>query len=321
MTLLRTAAAAVLSLACLAPAHAQYPERPITIIVPFGPGGSSDLVARAISQKLGAELGQSVVVDNRPGATGAIGATALARAQPDGYTLMIASIGAFAINPALQPKLPYQPLRDFTLLTEAVRTPNVLVAHPGFEADTVEQLVAALKRRPGAISFATGGNGSSEHLNTELFWQQTGTQGIHVPYKGTGQAVTDMLAGHANVGFLNLSSVSQHIRNGGLKALAITSDHRSELLPDTPTVGQAGLAGTEVYSWQGIAAPKGLPPQITETLHAALVKTLRDPQVSAALVANGFDVVASPRDVFERFVTEEIDRWQRVARTANLVME
>jgi tripartite-type tricarboxylate transporter receptor subunit TctC len=235
--------------------------------------------------------------------------------------MLIASIGVYAINPALHKKLAYNPQKDFTLLTEAVRTPNVLVTHADFPANSVPELIEILKKNPGGISFASGGLGSSEHLNTELFWQETKTQGLHVPYKGSGQAVSDLLAAHVDVGFLNLSAVSAHVKAGKLKALAITSNAQSALLPGVPTMAQAGVAGLEVYSWQGIAMPNGIDAQIAGTIQTALVKTLRTPEVEKQLTEQGFQVVASSQADFQKFVADEITRWKKVVDTAQIKID
>lgn len=320
--LLRQLVAAFTTVAAVvSTSHVFAQSQPLLVVVPFGPGGSSDLVARSISQQLAQDLGRTVVVDNKPGATGAIGAASVARAAADGNTMLIASIGVYAINPAIQPNLAYKPQKDFTLLTEAVRTPNVLVTKAGFPANSVDELIGMLKQKPGAISFASGGLGSSEHLNTELFWQQTRTAGLHVPYKGSGQAVADLLAGHADVGFLNLSAVSAHVKAGKLKALAITSDARSPLLPTVPTMAQAGLTGLEVYSWQGVALPADVNPQVAGKIHAAVVRTLRTPDVHQKLTAQGFEVVASSQRDFQQFVANEILRWKKVADTASIKLD
>ncbi|AHV93901.1 Bug family tripartite tricarboxylate transporter substrate binding protein [Bordetella holmesii] len=211
-----------------AASQAAAQSHPLMVVVPFGPGGSSDIVARTIGQQLGQDLGRNVVIDNKPGATGAIGASAVARSNPNGDTMLIASIGVYAINPAIQPRLSYKPQEDFTLLTEAVRTPNVLVTNASFPANSVAELIELLKKKPGEISFASGGLGSSEHLNTELFWQETKTKGLHVPYKGSGQAVSDLLAGHSDVGFLNLSAVSPHVKAGDLPPDLVRHRHRAQ---------------------------------------------------------------------------------------------
>ena len=204
---------------CATAALAVYPERPITVVVPFPPGGASDNTARQIVAKLGDKLSQVVVVDNKPGANGSIGASVVAKAKADGYTLLVGSIGVYSINPVLYKDLSYDPRRDFDLLTVAVRTPNVLVANPNFPANTVQELVAYLKKNPDKVSFASSGTGSSDHLTAALFWQKTGTSGIHVPYKGGGQAISDLIGGSADVSFQNLGSVANQIRAGRLKVL------------------------------------------------------------------------------------------------------
>ena len=220
---------------------ADYPERNISVIVPFPPGGASDVTARLVTAKLAERVGQSVVVENKPGANGALGAVALKQAPADGYTLLIGSIGVFSINPALFKDLRYDPQKDFDLLSVIVRTPNVLVAHPAFPANTVAELIDYLKKNPGKVTFASSGTGSSDHLTAALFWQRTGTAGIHVPYKGGGPAINDLMGGHANVSFQNLGAIAQQVRTGSLKALAITSDKRNAALPNVPTMAEAGV--------------------------------------------------------------------------------
>ncbi|MEA2925205.1 MAG: hypothetical protein QOD25_2327, partial [Alphaproteobacteria bacterium] len=238
---------------------AEYPERNITVIVPFPAGGASDMTARLVTPKLGERVKQSVIVDNRAGANGSLGATAMKQAPADGYTLLVGSIGVFAINPALYKDLRYDPQKDFDLLSVVVRTPNVLVANPGFPANNVRELIEQLNKNPGKITFASSGTGSSDHLTAALFWQKTGTSGIHVPYRGGGPAINDLIAGHANVSFQNLGAIAEQVKAGRLKALAVTSDKRVPILPDVPTMAEAGVKDLEVYSWQAAAAPKGLP--------------------------------------------------------------
>jgi tripartite-type tricarboxylate transporter receptor subunit TctC len=252
----------LLGMALSGAAYAEYPEKPITAIVPFPPGGSTDAIARAIGPKITQKLGQPFVVENRPGATGAIGAGMLKRAAPDGYTIMVASIGVYAVNPVLQKSLPYDPSKDFDLLTVAVRAPNVLVAPPSFAPNNVAELIAYLKKNPEKVTFASSGAGSSDHLTAALFWQQTKTSGIHVPYKGGAPAITDLLGGHADVSFQNINVVLNHIKAGKLKALAVTGDKRAAILPQVPTLAEAGVTNVDVYSWQAVAAPKGLPANV-----------------------------------------------------------
>lgn len=306
----------------LAPAHAAgYPERTVTVVVPFPPGGASDSTARLIAGKMQEALGQPVVIDNRPGANGSAGAGHVKQSAPDGYTLLVGSIGVYAINPALFPTLNYNPAKDFDLLTVAVRTPNVLVANPGFPANTVAELVDYLKKNPNKVTFASSGSGSSDHLTAELFWQKTGTDGIHVPYKGGGPAIGDLIGGHADVSFQNLGSVANHIKAGKLKVLAVTAEARNPVFPDVPTMKEAGVDGLEVYSWQAAAAPKGLPPEIKATLAKELQAALNDPAITAKFNEIGFEVVANSPEDFTRFQAAEEARWRAVVKTGNVATQ
>jgi tripartite-type tricarboxylate transporter receptor subunit TctC len=302
-------------------AHAEYPEKPITAIVPFPPGGSTDAIARAIGPKITQKLGQPFVVENRPGATGAIGAGMLKRAAPDGYTIMVASIGVYAVNPVLQKSLPYDPSKDFDLLTVAVRAPNVLVAPPSFAPNNVAELIAYLKKNPEKVTFASSGAGSSDHLTAALFWQQTKTNGIHVPYKGGAPAITDLLGGHADVSFQNINVVLNHIKAGKLKALAVTGDKRAAILPQVPTLAEAGVKNVDVYSWQAVAAPKGLPVNVKTKLHDAIVGALNDPELKGKLTEQGFEVVANSSEEFARFQAQELARWRTVIETGKIEVD
>lgn len=302
-------------------AHAAYPEKPITAIVPFPPGGSTDSVARAMAPKMQQKLGQPIIVENRPGATGAIGAGLVKRAPADGYTFMVASIGVYAVNPILQKSLSYNPSKDFDLLTVAVRAPNVLVASPSFPASTVAELVAYLKQNPNKVSFASSGAGSSDHLTAALFWQKTGTNGVHVPYKGGAPAITDLLAGHADVSFQNVNAVLSHIKAGKLKALAVTGDKRSPVLPQVPTLTESGVKEADVYSWQGVAAPKGLPAEVKTKLNAALMEALNDPALRQKFTEQGFEIVANSSEQFEAFQAKELERWKNVIQTGGIEID
>jgi len=302
-------------------AYAEYPEKPITAIVPFPPGGSTDAIARAIGPKITQKLGQPFVVENRPGATGAIGAGMLKRAAPDGYTIMVASIGVYAVNPVLQKSLPYDPSKDFDLLTVAVRAPNVLVAPPSFAPNNVAELIAYLKKNPEKVTFASSGAGSSDHLTAALFWQQTKTNGIHVPYKGGAPAITDLLGGHADVSFQNINVVLNHIKAGKLKALAVTGDKRATALPQVPTLAEAGVKNVDVYSWQAVAAPKGLPVNVKTKLHDAIIGALNDPELKAKLTEQGFEVVANSSEEFVKFQAQELARWRTVIETGKIEVE
>lgn len=306
---------ALLSASALA---AGYPERPVTMVVPFPAGGASDTVARVVGAKLQETMGQPFVVDNRPGGNGSIGATLAAQAKPDGYTLVLGSIGLFAINPVLYKGLKYDPLADFDLLTVAVRTPNALVARPDFPAGSVAELVSYLKKNPEKVSFASSGAGSSDHLTTALFWQKTGTTGIHVPYKGGAPAITDLIGGHADLSFQNLGAIAGHVKAGKLKLLAVTGEKRDATFPDAPTMAEAGVPGIAVYSWQAVAAPKGLPAPVKAGLEKGLQSSLKDPAVSAKFRDVGFEVVANDSAAFAEFLKQEQARWKQVVQAGNI---
>jgi tripartite-type tricarboxylate transporter receptor subunit TctC len=317
----RLFAGLALGLGLASQAFAAYPDKPVTIIVPFPPGGSTDMVARAIAPRLQQQLGQPFVVDNRAGATGAIGATAVKNAAPDGYTILVASIGVYAINPFIQKKLQYDPVKDLDPITVAVRAPNVLVTSPNFAAKSVPDLIALLKKSPDKITFATSGAGSSDHLTAALFWQKTGTTGIHVPYKGGAPAITDLLAGHADVSFQNINAVISHIKAGKLKALAVTGEKRSPLLPDVPTLAETGVQGVNVFSWQAVAGPKGLPADVRKKLHEGIVAALNDPENRKRMEDVGFEIVANTPEQMAQFQAQELERWRQVIQVGKIELE
>ena len=302
----------------LAGAAFAWPDKPVTIIVPFPPGGSTDTLARAIAPGLQAQLGQNFVVDNKPGATGTIGAGLVKRAPADGYTLFVSSLGPFVIAPHLYKSVPYDPNQDFDLLTVAVQAPNVLVVPASSPHKSVGDVITALEAQPDRMTFASSGAGSSDHLTAELFWQQTGTKGVHVPYKGGAPAVADLLGGQVDASFQNINAIIQHVRAGKLRALAITSTRRSPLLPDVPTLGESGVKGADVYSWQAVAAPKGLPADVKKKLHDALVGSLNDASVKEKFVNVGFELVANTPEQFEAFQKAEFDRWKQLIETRNI---
>jgi tripartite-type tricarboxylate transporter receptor subunit TctC len=295
-----------------------WPNRPIRMLVPFVAGGSSDIVGRSVAIRMQEALGQTVIVDNRPGANGAIAGQILAKASPDGYTLMVGSIGVFAINVALFKDLSYDPLRDYDLLTVAVRNPNVLITSQKVAAASVKDLVGLLQKSPGKLTFVSSGTGSSDHLSAELFWQRTKTTGIHVPYKGGAAAMADMVGGQVDASFQNLGAATGHIKAGRLRALAVTGDRRSPQLPEVPTMLELGFQGFEVYSWQAFAAPRGLPKDIRSRMEGAVVSALKLPQVRQSMDDLGFEVVANTGAEFEAFLRGEIARWKQVVQTANI---
>lgn len=309
-------------LAGTANAQDAWPTRPIAIIVPFVAGGPSDIVARVIASRMGTSVGQPVVAENRPGANGEVAARAVARATPDGHTLLVGSIGVFAINAALRPNLGYDPVREFAPITLAVTTPNVLVVNAQrVPANTLPELVAWLKANVGKTSYSTSGVGSSDHLTMELFKQVTGTDPTHVPYGGGAAAATDLIAGNVQLSFQNLGTVAAHIEGGRLKAIAITSRQRHPVLPNVPTVIESGIPDFEVTSWQAMMAPANVPAPILARLNAEAVAALKHPEATQRLEQIGFTVVAGSAEEYGRFQRAEIERWRRVVQTAGIRAE
>jgi tripartite-type tricarboxylate transporter receptor subunit TctC len=314
MTNARRIAALLLgSLAFALPAAAQqYPTKPVTVVVPFTAGGSSDITARTVAAKLQESLGQSFVIDNKPGANGGLGGKFVANAPADGYTLFVGSIGVFAINPVLYKDLGYHPMKDYDLLSVAVRTPNALVTRANFPAANVKEFVDYVKKNPGKVSFASSGTGSSDHLTAALFWQKTGTSGIHVPYKGGSAAQLDIIAGNSDASFQNLGAITQHVKAGKMKILAVTGDKRDPAAPDVPTLAEAGVPGIEVYSWQAFVAPKGLPQNVKDRLQPALIAAIKHPDVVKRFNDMGFEVVGNSPAEFNKFLNDELARWKQV---------
>jgi len=306
------------------PAVAQedWPTRSVTIIVPFAPGSSSDIIARALTQPLQAAVKQSVVVENRPGATGEVGARQVIRSAPDGLTLMHAPISTWAINVALRPNLGYDPVTQLTRITQTVRTPNVLVVHPQqVPARTLPEFLAWLRANGGKASYSTSGIGSSDHLTMEMFKQATGTDPAHVPYAGGAPATTDLIAGNVQASFQNLGSIVPQIRDGRVRPILITSEARSPLLPEVPTAIEAGLADFVVYSWQALGGPPGMPAPLAERIQREVAAALRAPEVATRLTDLGFDIVASTPAEFAAFQAREIARWTRVVQTGGIKPE
>ena len=294
-----------------------YPTRPIRLIVPFAPGGSADNLARTIQPGLGETLGQSLVIDNRPGASSIIGTDLTAKAAPDGYTLLLITT-THTVNPALMPKLPFDALRDFAPVSLVVSQPNILVVHPSVPAKTVKELVALAKAKPNTLNFASGGNGSSPHLSGELLKLVTGIQITHVPYKGSGPGITDLLGGHVQLMFAGPLGVEQHIKGGRLRALAVADARRSVVLPDVPTMAEGGVPGVETGTWYGMLAPARTPPALIDTVYRAIAKVLQLPDLKARLLAQGVDIVASPPQQFAAFLRSEVAKWAKVVKDAKV---
>jgi len=303
--------------AIASPAGAQqYPTRPVRFVVPFAPGGSTDTLARTIGIKLTDALKQQVVVDNRPGANGDIGMMIVAKAPPDGYTIVLGYIANLAIAPSLYAKMPYDPVKDFQPLTQPASSPNVLTAHPSVQAKTLQELIALTKAKPGQVSFASTGVASVGHLTGELINNLAGIRMTHVPYKGSGQAVTDILGGHVQVMFSGFSSTLHHIKAGKLRALAVTGPKRSNALPEVATIAEQGFPGVEATAWYGILAPAGTPKPVVARLHGEMVKSLKLPDVAQKLEGLGFEIVGSTPEQLGTYIRSEIKKWEKVVRAS-----
>lgn len=298
-----------------------WPSKPVTLLVPFPPGGSTDMIARTLSPRLQEKLGGSFIVDNKAGAGGTVGAAQAKRAAPDGYTIFVSSLGPFVIGPHLIKNPGYDPLKDFDYITVAVQAPNVLAVPANSPYKTFGDLLKAIKASPGKLTFASAGNGTSDHLTAELFWQETGTSAVHVPYKGGAPAMTDLLGGVVDATFMNINTGLPNIKAGKLRALAITSAKRSPLLPEVPTMEELGIKGVTVYSWQAFAAPKGLPSDIKTKLHDAIVAGLNDPAVKPKLLELGFEVVGNSPDQFTAFQAAEFARWKKVIEVGKITAD
>ena len=322
MKSLFTAAALAFALATglVTPAQA-WPDKTVTLVVPFPPGGSTDTLARTLGASMQAKLGQTVIVENKAGATGTIGAAQVKRAAPDGYTVLVSSLGPFVIAPHLIKNVPYDAGKDFDLITVAVQAPNVLVVPAASPYKSVADVIAAAKKTPDKLTFASSGNGSSDHLTAELFWLQTGTSGVHVPYKGGAPAISDLLGGQVEASFQNINAIVQHVNAGKLRALAVTGAKRSALMPSVPTLSEAGVKDADVYSWQGVAAPRGLPADVKAKLHAALVAALNDPAVKPKLLEVGFEIVGNTPEQFATFQAAESARWKQLIESRKITAD
>ena len=309
--------AAALLFACAAAAQ-NFPSRPVTIVVPYPPGGLIDIVARIIQPRMQAELGQSVVVENRSGAGGNVGAEYVARATADGHTLLLAN-PSLGISPTLYPKLNYSPLKDLAYVGIYGTVPNVLVVHPSIPANTVQELVGYLKKNPGKLNYASPGYGTSPQMSMEMFKGMTGTFIVHIPFRGSGPAQAAMLAGETQLMFDNLPPQLPHIKAGKVRPLAVTSLKRSSALPDVPTLDEAGLKGYEVTAWFGLAVPAATPPEAVQRLNQALNRSTDDPQVRESLMSRGATIVqGTPEDAF-KFVQNEVEKWAPVVKRAGVV--
>jgi tripartite-type tricarboxylate transporter receptor subunit TctC len=293
---------------------ATYPAKPIRYVVGFTPGGPSDIVARLIGGRLADHWGQQVVVDNRPGAGGNVAGEIVARAAPDGYTLLMGNNSILATNQSLYRKLGFDPLRDFAPVVLLARQPNILVVHPSLPVHSVRDLVAVAKSKPGALNYASSGAGAAAHLSGELFKSMAGVDLVHIPYKGGGPALTDVIAGQAQVMFATAVSVQGHIRSGRVRAIAVTTERRSVFMPDLPTIAESGLPGFEATTWHGIVVTAGSPPDIVAKLNQGVNAALNDPVTREKLEAQGAEVIGGTPQAFGAYIRREIPKWAKVVK-------
>jgi tripartite-type tricarboxylate transporter receptor subunit TctC len=298
-----------------------FPDRPVRLIVPFPPGGGTDILARPVAQKLGEKWGQPVIIENRAGAGGNIGTEAAARAPADGYTLVLGTVGTHAINQSLYRHLPYDAVRDFAAITLVANTPNVLVLNPAVPARSVQELIALAKARPGALNYASPGNGTPPHLAAEIFKNMAGVSITHVPYKGSGPAMTDLLGGQVQMMIANAPVVLPYIKSGKLIGLASTSAARPATLRDLPTLAESGLKGYEADTWYGLFAPAGTPPEVVQKLNADVVAVLKSPEIQAFFAQQGAEVIGdSPADASAK-VRAEVEKWHGVIQSIGLKLD
>jgi tripartite-type tricarboxylate transporter receptor subunit TctC len=295
-----------------------FPAKPVRLIVPYPPGGSADILARAIGQKLGDGLGQQVIVDNRPGAGTAIGAEATAKAAPDGYTIMLGTVSSHAINPALNPGLKYDPVKDFAPVSLVASIPFALIVHPSLPARSVKELIAIAKAKPGSLNYSSAGNGTSNHLAGELFKSMTRTFMVHIPYKGSAPALNDLIAGQVQLMYDLVLTAAPHVKSGAVRALAVTGRERSAALPGVPTVAESGVPGYEVTAWFGFFAPAGTPAAVVGTLNTETVKALRHQDLRDRLGSQGAEPVTSTPEQFSAYVKEELTKWTKVVKASGM---
>ena len=320
---LKALALACISLCTLAPAamaQGAFPNKPITLVVTYPPGGGADAMARLIAPKMGEALGQAVIIENKPGASGQIGASAVAKAAPDGYTLML-DASSFSANPALYPKLPYDSLKAFKPIGVLALFPNVVLVNANFPAKNIAELTAAARKTKDAVSYASSGNGSAQHLAGALFESVAKVDMVHVPYKGGGPALNDVIGGQVPLFFGNLASTLQHVQSGKLKALAVTSAKRSPILPEVPTLAEAGLKGAEIYEWNAVFAPANTPEPVVAKLASAFQQALESPEVKARVAQLGGDIQKGSPDEAKKFIDQQINQWSRVIKERGITTE
>lgn len=306
--------------ACPVMAQALYPSKPITLVVTYPPGGGADAMARLIAPKMGDALGQPIVIDNKPGAGGQIGATAVAKAAPDGYTLML-DASSFSVNPSLYPKLPYDSMKAFKPVGVVALFPNVVLVNANFPAKNVSELISTARKNKDAVSYASSGNGSAQHLAGALFESAAKVDMVHVPYKGGGPALNDVIGGQVPLFFGNLASTLQHVQSGKLRALAVTSGKRSTILPDVPTLNESGLKGTEIYEWNAVFVPTGTPDAVVSKLAAAFQQALESAEVKARIAQLGGEIQKGSPEQAKKFIEQQIGLWGQVIKERGISTE
>ncbi len=298
-----------------------YPTKPIRMLVGFPPGGGTDIIGRIVAQKLGEAIGQLVIVDNRGGASGQLAAELVSKAAPDGYTIMMAHIAAISILPSLVTKLPYDSQKDFLPVSLSAIGPNLLVVHPSLPVRNVKELIALAKARPGQLQYASPGSGTVQHLAGELFKLQAKVDMLHIPYKGSGQSIVDLISGQVHLDFDSVPPVINFVRQGKLRALAVTSAKRFSLLPDMPTVEEAGVKGFDMSTWWGIVVPAGVSKDIVNKLHTEMVKAIRQPDAKEKIASVGADTVGNTPDEFGAFIRSETAKYARIIKAANIKLD
>lgn len=302
-------------------AQPNYPTKPLRMIVPFAPGGGNDILARSVGQRLSEVIGQPVVIDNRAGAGGEIGAVATVQAAPDGYTMLLGSVGTFAHNPALKPNLTYDPARDFAPVSLLATSAFIVVVNPSLPVKNIQELIALAKAQPGKLNFCSAGMGSSIHMTSELFKYAAGVDMVHVPYKGSGPAMIELIAGQTQVMFSTMPPALPHVQSGKLRAIAVTTAKRDALMPDLPTVGESGVPGFVVDNWQGIVVPKQTPPAIVQKLNRDLAAALKRPGMAEVLKTQGLEAASSTPEAFGELIRAEIAKYTRVVKAANIKID
>jgi len=321
-TLLRFTALLIAALPVAGPAAAQsYPSKPVRMIIGFPPGGGTDIIGRIVAQRMSEGLKQQIIPDNRGGASGQIGAELTVKSPPDGYTIMMAHIAAMSILPSLYPKLPYDPVRDFAPISLVAISPQLVVAHPSLPVKNIKELIALAKAHPGEIHYASVGNGTVQHLAGELFNLQAGVRMVHVPFKGGGPSALNLVAGHVQLSFDVIPVVIGHVKAGKLRPIAVTSEKRTPLMPEVPTVNESGLQGFDLSTWWGLVAPAGVGKEVVARLHGETVKALQLPDVKERIAANGADPVGNSPEEFAAFIRNERTKYARIVKEASIKIE